>query len=61
MMRLGQVYSALVYMNLKCLNDYDETKQAGPHTICMHGKLQFSAEFERLSFTKLCISGSQPF
>ncbi len=34
-MRLGQAYSVLVYMDLKCLNGYDETEQADPHTI-MH-------------------------
>lgn len=28
MMRLGQAYSVLVYMDLKRLNDYDETEQA---------------------------------
>lgn len=44
MMRLGQAYYVLVYMDmsiymvyidLKCPNYYDETEQAGPHTI-MH-------------------------
>ncbi len=42
-------------MDLKRLNDYDETEQAGPLTIMHMWKNLVSAEFERLSFTKLAL------